>query len=67
MISFRKKKGRGLLIIGSFVLLFLVIQSLGVTPNKAIAAESEAERTAKLVEGAKKEGKLLWYLSLSIG
>ena len=41
--------------------LFLCLSFLIVPCHKVSAAESEAERTAKLVEGAKKEGKLVWY------
>ena len=47
--------------IGCLVSLFLWAPFLIVSLDKASAAESEAERAAKLVEGAKKEGKLLWY------
>ena len=34
--------------------------------EKELAAESEEQRTAKLVEGAKKEGKLLWYTAANV-
>jgi len=37
-----------------------------ITPEKTSAAESEEQRTAKLVEGAKKEGNLLWYSATEI-
>jgi iron(III) transport system substrate-binding protein len=47
--------------ISCVVSFFLCLSFLIVSFHKASAAESEAERTAKLVEGAKKEGKLLWY------
>jgi len=37
-----------------------------ITPEKTSAAESEEQRTAKLVEGAKKEGNLLWYSATEV-
>lgn len=33
--------------------------------GKAVAAPSEEERTASLIEGAKKEGKVVWYTMLT--
>jgi iron(III) transport system substrate-binding protein len=41
--------------------IFLSSSFLIFPCNLSLAAESEEQRTAKLVEGAKKEGKLLWY------
>lgn len=47
---------------------FLVSFMMGIFlfPTRALPAESEAERIAALVEGAKKEGKLLWYTGLNL-
>src|SRR5262245_16695857 len=41
--------------------LFLCLSFLIVPVQNASAAESEVQRTAKLVEAAKKEEKLVWY------
>lgn len=53
------------LFVGWAVILFLVSSFL-IPVSQAAPNESEAERTAKLVEGAKKEGKLLWYESMTV-
>ena len=46
---------------------FLMVFPFLMTPfDRALAAESEEERTAKLVEGAKKEGSLLWYATIDV-
>ena len=46
--------------------LFLCLPFLIVPFDKALAIQSDEEETAKLVEGAKKEGALLWYTSASL-
>jgi len=48
-------------------LVFFLFLLFPVGPwEKALAAESEEERTARLAEGAKKEGRLLWYAALTV-
>ncbi len=48
----------------SFILSLLLSFLSSLVPlDKSLAIQSEKEHTAKLVEGAKKEGKVLLYLS----
>lgn len=50
------------LLISTLVTVFLCLLPLIFHLNNAIAAvQSEKERTAMLIEGAKKEGKVVWY------
>ncbi len=51
---------------GCLLSFFLVLLLLGAPPEKAAAAQTEEERTAGLVEGAKKEGKLVWYTTMPV-
>jgi len=64
MKSVNVKRIRSLLS-GCFVTLFLFSLFLGVPVGKA-SAQSMKEHTAKLVEGAKKEGKVVFYTSMDI-
>ncbi|MFC1817093.1 ABC transporter substrate-binding protein [Thermodesulfobacteriota bacterium] len=54
-----------LLVICCLVTIFLWLPLLKIPFDKASAAQSEEARIAKLAEGARKEGKLLWYVVLS--
>ena len=59
-------KTAGSLPIGYFITLLLCLIFLIVPFHKALATESEEEKVAKLVEEAKKEGKLLLYTTMSV-
>lgn len=52
------------ILVGPVVTLFFFF--LLVTFNIASAAQSEEERTAMLVEGAKKEGRVVWYTTTPV-
>jgi len=54
----KKNSGTFLAIVIIFMLFF---------SGRAIAASAEEERTAVLVEGAKKEGKVVWYTTMATG
>jgi iron(III) transport system substrate-binding protein len=60
-MKFMNLKAIQSLLIGCFVAVFLCSLFVIVPLDKASADQSEEERTAKLVEGAKKEGAVLWY------
>ncbi len=44
--------------------MFLCLTFFAAFSDTTLAAQSEEERTAMLVEGAKKEGKLVWYVTI---
>lgn len=46
--------------------IFFSISSLILTGDEAAAVQSEDERMAGLTEGAKKEGKVLWYTPATV-
>ncbi len=51
------------------VFLLILVLSLcivGTSAERALASQGEDELTAKLVEGAKKEGQLQWYFSMTV-
>ena len=50
-----------------FCLIISLTFSIFYLTNRALASETDAARQAALVEGAKKEGKLLWYSTMNIG
>ncbi len=54
------------LFICCFITVFLSLSFFAVHLDKALAIESTPEHTAKLVEGAKKEGKVVWYSGMSL-
>ncbi|UCE74237.1 MAG: extracellular solute-binding protein [Methanomassiliicoccales archaeon] len=51
---------------GCLFTLFLCLPFFAVALSEALAVESEGERTGKLIEGAKKEGKLIWYTTVTL-
>jgi iron(III) transport system substrate-binding protein len=52
-------------IAGRIFALFLCLLFLSVMLSQTLAAASETARTAKLIDGAKKEGKVVWYTTLN--
>jgi iron(III) transport system substrate-binding protein len=48
------------------IALFLILSSLSAS-QFSVPAAAQSEHTAKLIEGAKKEGQLNWYTSMSVG
>lgn len=60
-----RTKGTNSLCIGCLIILFLSLAFLNFFPDKALAASAEEKMHAKLIEGAKKEGKLVWYTTMA--
>ncbi len=48
------------------LLVFIFLSLPAVTFNHASADQAESERVAKLIAGAKEEGKLAWYTTLTV-
>jgi len=53
------------LLIGRFIHLTLVVIFL-LAPFGYVLAESDEQHTAQLIDGAKNEGKLLWYVTFNV-
>lgn len=52
--------------LGLLIGLLLSLALLAFPGNKAFTAQAEDELTARLIEGARKEGKLVWYASIGL-